>query len=446
MKYSQAVDYLDSKVVLGVKPSLERIKALCDLMGNPQKSYDSIHITGTNGKTSVARMASSILMECGFAVGLYTSPHLETVRERICVNGKLISVDDFARTLDFLLPLVEEAETAAGEELTYFEVVTAIAYSYFQEKGVDVAVFEVGMGGRWDATNLVEGEVAVITNIEMDHMSELGRTKKEIASEKVGIIKEGSILITAEAEREMLMAIARRCHDVGAEMKVFGRDFKLVYCVPYLAEGEAPSQYISVLGLGERIIKDIRLPLMGKHQAVNAACAIVAAQCYTDPRLKTSEDCFKRALQKTTIPGRLEILSTSPLVVCDGAHNAAAAQKLASTLISDFEYENLVLVVSISSDKDARGILFVLGRIASTLILTESRSSRALPADKLERFCRMEGIDCIVEPDFSKAMKLAYNSAGTEGMICVTGSLFTVAESKIFFKRQKASKEMRQDR
>lgn len=446
MKYSQAVNYLDGKVVLGVKPSLARIEALCDLIGNPQKSYDSIHITGTNGKTSVARMVSPILAECGFRVGLYTSPHLETVRERICVNGKLISSDDFTRTLDFLLPLVEEAEASAGEELTYFEVVTAIAYSYFKEKNVDVAVFEVGMGGRWDATNLIASEVAVITNIELDHMNELGRTKEEIASEKVGIIKEGTTLVTAEAEREMLMAIARRCHDVGAEMKVFGRDFKLAYCVPCLEEGKAPSQYISVLGLEEKVFEDIRLPLIGKHQAVNAACAIAAAQCYTDSRSKTSEDCFKRAVQKTTIPGRLEVLSTSPLVVCDGAHNVAAAQRLASTLIGDFECENLALVVSISSDKDARGILSILGRIAGTLILTENRSSRAFPADKLERFCRMEGIDCIVEPDFPKAMELAYNSAGREGMICVTGSLFTVAEAKIFFKRQKASREMRQDR
>ncbi|MBN2168995.1 MAG: dihydrofolate synthase, partial [Actinobacteria bacterium] len=181
MKYSQAVDYLESKVVLGVNPSLERIRAACDCLGNPQNDYSSVQITGTNGKTSVSLMTSSILSECGFRVGLYTSPHLETVRERVSVNGKLISVEEFSNLVAETIPVIEKVEDDLKDALTYFEVVTLIAFQYFKRMKVDLAVFEVGMGGRWDATNVVDCDVAVITNVDMDHTNELGDTLEAIA-------------------------------------------------------------------------------------------------------------------------------------------------------------------------------------------------------------------------------------------------------------------------
>src|SRR5450830_823777 len=177
MKYSEAVDYLDSRIVLGVKPSLDRISALAGLMDSPQDAYDAIQVTGTNGKTSVSWMVAAILQGCGFKTGLFTSPHLETVRERISVNGRLISVDRFAAAMTEIRPPVEKAEELTGEKLTYFELVTALAYHYFRSERVDIAVLEVGMGGRWDSTNVVDSEVAVITNVELDHISELGDTR-----------------------------------------------------------------------------------------------------------------------------------------------------------------------------------------------------------------------------------------------------------------------------
>ncbi len=446
MKYSEAVDYLDSRVVLGMKPTLDRITAVCELMGRPQDEFDSIQVTGTNGKTSVSGMAASILRACGFHAGLFTSPHLETVRERISIGGKLITATRFGEVMTEIAPLVEEAERALGERLTYFELLTAMAYYYFRQERVDVAVLEVGMGGRWDSTNVVDSEVAVITNVELDHVNELGDTREKIAVEKAGIINEGALVITAEVAREILMILSEKCHEAGAEMKVFGRDFRLDYQLPYRVSGEPPAQFISVRGIEGREFKDIKLPLLGKHQAINAACAIAACQVYTDPRQRTDEAAFRRALETSAVPGRLDILSERPLVVADGAHNVLGMDRLASALATEFDYDRLVVVASILADKDARGMLRILGKVADELVLTENRNERSVSAGRLASYCRMERIEHLVEQEFPRALKKAISLAGRQGMVCVTGSLFTVSEARIFFKRQKAGREMRQER
>jgi dihydrofolate synthase/folylpolyglutamate synthase len=447
MKYSEAVDFLDSKVVLGVKPSLERIKAACGYMKEPQSAYHAIQITGTNGKTSVAHMMSAVLRACGYKVGVFTSPHLETVRERVVVNGRLIPASSFAQVMTEIRPSVEKAEKEAGEALTYFEVITAAAFQYFKKEAVDVAVLEVGMGGRWDSTNVVDCEVAVITNVDIDHVNELGHSREEIAGEKVGIINEGCVLVTGEANREILAIMAKRCEEVSAEMRLFGRDFRLEYQVPYRVRWETPAQIISVRGLEGKEFKDIKLPLIGKHQAVNAACAVAACQVYTDPRGTTVPETYREALESTNVPGRMEVISERPPVITDGAHNVLGMDRLAAALTGEFDYQYLVVVVAILEDKNARGMLEVLGAIADEVIVTENRSARCIPAPRLGTYCHMQGIKHQVEPDFSKAMKLAYNNAaGRKGLICVTGSLFTVSEARIFFRHQKASREMRQDR
>jgi dihydrofolate synthase/folylpolyglutamate synthase len=446
MKYSEAVDFLDSKVVLGVKPSLDRIKAVCGYMDEPQTAYHAVQITGTNGKTSVAHMMASVLRACGYKVGLFTSPHLETVRERIVVNGKLIPASSFAEVMTEIKPFIQKAEKDTREALTYFEVVTAAAFQYFKRELVDVAVLEVGMGGRWDSTNVVQCDVAVITNVDLDHVDELGHTREEIAVEKAGIVNEGCVLVTGEADREILAILARRCEEVTAGMKMLGRDFRLEYQVPYRVPGETPAQIISVRGLEGREFQDIKLPLVGKHQAVNAACAIAACQVYTDPRGTTGPEIYREALESTGVPGRLEVISERPPVITDGAHNVLGMDRLAAALTGEFDYERLVVVVAILQDKNARGMLKVLGAIADEVIVTENRSARSIGAPRLGTYCRMLGIKHQVEPDFSKAMKLAYNSSGRRGLICVTGSLFTVSEARIFFRHQKASREMRQDR
>ena len=229
-------------------------------------------------------------------------------------------------------------------------------------------------------------------------------------------------------------------------MKLFGRDFRLEYVVPYRVVGEPPSQFISIRGLDGKEFKDIKLPMIGKHQAVNAACAVAAAQAYTDPRERTDPAATGHALESSRIPGRLEILSEHPPVVIDGAHNVQGVDRLASALLEEFDYKKLAIVVSILEDKDARGMLRILGAISPEIIVTENRSPRSISAKRLGDFCRMEGIKHRVEPDFPSAMRLAYNSAGPEGLICVAGSLYTVSEARIYFRHQRASREMRQDR
>jgi dihydrofolate synthase/folylpolyglutamate synthase len=198
------------------------------------------------------------------------------------VNGKLISASEFTDVLSKLKPVIEKVEAEVGEALTYFEVVTAMGLTYFRRERVDVAVLEVGMGGRWDSTNVVDCDVAVITNVDLDHVNELGDTREKIAREKAGIINEGCVLVTSEPDREILMLFAQRCEELGADMKVFGRDFRLEYNLAYRVRGETPAQIISVRGLEGMEFNEIKLPLLGKHQAVNAACAIAACQAYTD--------------------------------------------------------------------------------------------------------------------------------------------------------------------
>ncbi|MDD5748128.1 MAG: bifunctional folylpolyglutamate synthase/dihydrofolate synthase [Actinomycetota bacterium] len=446
MRYSQAIEYLDSKALLGIKPSLERIVSASRELGNPQDSFDSIHITGTNGKTTVAHMISEILGKSGYRVGRFTSPHLETVRERISVDGRMIPVSVFARELSEIRPAIEKAEEEVMEKLSYFETLTALAFHYFAKEKIDVAVLEVGMGGRWDSTNIANSCISVITNIHLDHMNELGRTKKSIAFEKIGIIKDGSVVVTAESSRDLLFLISERCEQTGSIMKVFGRDFRLDYVVPYRVPGESPAQYITILGLGGLEFKDIKIPMIGKHQAVNAAVAVAAAQSYTDPRGKTDESSFVSSLERVQIPGRLEIVSEKPMVVIDGAHNQLGAERLVSTISTEFEYEKVVFIVSILRDKDARRILQALASLGGMLILTENRSSRRFTARKLADYCSMDGIPHKVEPDFPKAIRLAYNITGKNDLICITGSLFTVSEARVLFKRQKYSREAYQDR
>lgn len=449
MKYSEAVDYLDSRVSLGVKPSLERISRVLNMLGNPQRGFDSIQITGTNGKTSVSHMISRILQEAGFNVGLFTSPHLETVRERIVVNGQVISVDSFTRVMEKIIPFIEEAEKELCEELTYFEVVTALCFDYFREVGIDVGVLEVGMGGRWDATNVVDSKVCVITNIGMDHVKELGPTKAHIAREKAGIISPNSVVVTAEATREILEIFSQECLRRDARLCVFGREFKLDYVLPYRVRGEAPAQLISIIGLNNKRYSDIKIPLLGKHQTVNAACAVFASQCFiesTTLERTLDVETVRSALGSVRIPGRLEVVRERPLLVLDGAHNPDGVSKLVSSLVSEFEYKKLIFVVSILDDKDARKILDTLGSAGDLIVCTQNRSTRAIPAAELARMCETLGIRYELKEDFAEAMNYALDIAQPLGLVCVTGSLYTVSEARIFLRQQSVSLEMRQDR
>ncbi len=429
MDFQEAEKYLDSTDKYGIKPSLDRITLLCEKLGNPQLGYPSIHITGTNGKTSTARMISSVLEAMGKKTARYTSPHLQSVTERICINGIPISAGDFARYMEMIIPSVEETNRETGDPLSYFEISTALAFLYFSTRKVDVAVVEVGMGGRWDATNLVDSRVSVITNLGYDHVEELGPSLVDIAREKAGIIKPGNIVVSGVSEPELLEIVERTCREKGCPLRLLGRDFEVLYHVTYGITTERVGQVIGVKGL-YREYADIFVPLLGEYQAVNAACAIAALEAFAGSPRQISLQEVERGLGRVTSPGRLEVASLHPLVLLDGAHNPDGAQKLAQVLRSEIDYDRLILVLGILEDKDFRKILQILTPLADIVILTRSRSARAASTSTLSYEVKKMGKECYAVEDVAGAVKLARTLAEVSDLVCVTGSLYTVGEAR----------------
>lgn len=429
MDFAEAEGFLNATEMHGIKPSLDRIEVLCRKLGDPQLRYPSIHITGTNGKTSTARMIASILMRNGKRVARYTSPHLQSVTERISVNGRPMPEEDFAEFMGRIAPLVEEANAETGDPLSYFEVSTALAFRYFAAREVDVAVMEVGMGGRWDATNIVDSRVSVITNVAWDHVEELGPALADIAREKAGIIKPGVPVVCGEADPAVLEVLEAAADGCGAPFKLLGRDFELLYRVSYGIQTERIGQFIGVRGL-LREYADLFLPLLGDYQAANAACAVAACESYAGGLRYLSFEDVGQGLARVSSPGRLEVVSFNPLVLLDGAHNEEGARRLARVLANDIDYERLVLVLGILEDKDWRGMLRVLVPLADTVILTRSRSARAARPEDLRREAGLLGREALLVEEVPEAVKAARTLAGVGDAVCVTGSLYTVGEAR----------------
>lgn len=429
MDFEEAEKYLERRSRFGIKPGLDRVKLLLSKLGDPQLAYPSIHITGTNGKTSTARMISSVLGVGGRKVARYTSPHLQSVTERICVGGRPVSEGEFASLLEKVLPAVEETDAETGDPLTYFEVTTAMAFLHFARRKVDLAVVEVGLGGRWDATNLVDSRVQVITRIAYDHMAELGETLEKIAFEKAGIIKEGSTVISAVDHPGSFRVVEAACRERGSRLKVYGKDFQLIYNVTYGLETGKVGQVLGIQGL-LREYGDLYLPLLGEHQGVNAACAVAACEAYAGLPKELSLTEVEAGLRRVTSPGRLEVISLHPLVLLDGAHNPDGAMRLAHVINDELDFEKLVLVVGILEDKDMERILKPLLPLADTVVVTQSKEERAAPARRLGSLVREMGHDCVVVEDIGEAVKFARTLAAVTDMVCVTGSLYTVGEAR----------------
>ncbi len=429
MDFAAAEEYLAKSAMHGIKPSLDRIRVLLAKLGDPQLSFPSIHITGTNGKTSVARMVASILEVGGRKVARYTSPHMQSVTERICVDGRPITERDFASTLKRVIPLVEETDRETGDPLSYFEITTAMAFLYFAQRRVDVGVIEVGLGGRWDATNLVDSRLQVITGVAFDHMAELGDTLEKIAWEKAGIIKEDSYVVSAVGDPGALEVIAGTCEEKRSNLKLFGRDFSLLYNLTYGVDTGKIGQAVGIRGL-LREYPELFLPLLGDHQAVNAACAVATCECYAGTLAALSSTEVEAGLRRVKSPGRLEVVSRDPLVLLDGAHNPDGAARLAHVLANDLDYERCILVVGILADKDARAMLELLLPLADTVVATQSADERATPARRLAEMVKELGKDCVVVESVGEAVRLARTLAAVSDLVCVTGSLYTVGEAR----------------
>jgi dihydrofolate synthase/folylpolyglutamate synthase len=464
MRYKEAYDYLNSftnyEQVPGINyaremDGLDRVRLLMKLLGKPQDSFKSIVIAGTKGKGSVSAMLDSILRAAGHSTGLYTSPHLHTFRERIRVGGEMISPPDMARLVEGLQPAVEKIRALGIPELvpSTYELATALAFLYFREQKVEVAVLEVGLGGRLDAVNVVEPVVSLITSISLDHTQVLGDTLEAIAKEKAGIIKPGVHVISAPQAPEAAAVIERVAECQGAQLIMVGREAYIsTEQLPKLVsdvDGLPSHQIFTVAFEGSEETSDIQtsveLPLLGNHQQVNAAVAMAALPILVEAGIDMDKEAMLRGLLDVKWPGRLEIVKRRPVVVADGAHNVDSIARLHHAVAQLFHRRNVVVVLGITRDKDIEGIIeeiggwseSILGPTVERVIVTRSAHPRAADPQEVASLAVAYDLDVEIEKDVAAALKRAESLAETIGattrndvLVLVTGSLFTVAEAR----------------
>ena len=399
MDYREAVDALYARMPGKLGPSLERVEHLAELLDHPERTAPAVHITGTNGKTTSARMVTSLLAAFGLGAGLYTSPHLQDVRERLALANRVITREELAETWSYLQPYLAEVDRAHDQPVTFFEALTMLAFTWFAELPVDAQVIEVGMGGRWDATNLVHGDVAVVNRVGVDH-PELGATPAEVAVEKAGIIKPGAVVVSQAQDDDVLAVLADRAAEVGARLLLEGRDFACE------RRRTAVGGQILDLRTPSGVVDEVFLPLHGRHQADNAAVALTATQAFLGDRA-LDDGAIRAGFAAVTSPGRLEVVSRQPLVLLDGAHNPDGARALAAALLEEFVVDRRTLVVACLADKDLRGILQALAPAAGRLVVTANHSPRA-----------------------ASAVREAIDAAGESEAVVVTGSLYTAGEAR----------------
>lgn len=432
MDYQAALDYIfhftDYEKTPGVlytsaNYDLRRMEELLARLGNPHLQGRTVHIAGTKGKGSTAAMIASVLSTAGYRTGLYTSPHLLTLRERIRVDGALITEEELAALVERLQPEVEAVnQHLTAGQLTTFEVLTALAFVYFQEKSVDFQVLEVGLGGRLDATNVVKPGVSVITSISLDHTEVLGDSLEGIAREKAGIIKQGSVVVSAPQEPEVAVVLKEVCRERNARLVRVGRD---VLQGKGLATPEGQS--FSLWGRGGRY--DLTIPLLGGYQLENAATAVAVLEELAALGVELTVDGIARGLSQVSWPGRFQILRRRPWLVVDGAHNPYSAKKLTEAVAEYFPRRRVILVFGTSSDKDFSGMIKELLPLAPHFIVTRSRHPRSASTSQLITELARQGGEGEEKEGVSQAISRALDIAGKEDLILVTGSLFLVAEA-----------------
>jgi len=418
-----------------LEPSLDRIAAVMELLGDPQHAFPVIHVTGTNGKTSTTRMIERMLREMGLSTGRFTSPHLHNIRERIALNGNPIDAEKFIASYEDVLPFIEmvDARSAAegGPRMTYFEVLVAVGYAAFADAPIDVAVVEVGMGGSWDATNVVNAKVAVVTPIALDHERFLGPSVEGIATEKGGIFKVGSLVVSAPQEPEVAEILIALAREVGTSPAFEGNEFGILR-----REVAVGGQQLAIRGLGG-VYDDLFLPLHGPHQGHNAALALAAVEAFVgggEHRLDI--DVIRAGLAGATSPGRLEVVRRSPTILVDAAHNPAGALALRMALEDSFNFARIVGVIAILEDKDASTMLEILEPVLNDVVITRTTSPRAINPQRLGQLAIEiygEGRVTVVDnlPDaLDKAAEMA-DEGGLGGGVLATGSITTAAEVRM---------------
>lgn len=432
MGWEEAAAHLDAlgvDVMKSMGPALHRIEALCELLNHPERSAPALHITGTNGKTSTAGTATGLLSAMGLSVGTYTSPHLETVRERLALNGEPVSEAAFGEVFDYLYPYLELLERDLGERLTFFEVLTGMFFLWAAETPVDAMVVEVGLGGRWDATNVVPASVSVITGIGLDHTAQLGSDKAGIASEKSGIIKPGAVAVTGERSPQMLAVIEDRAAREGATVLLLERDFSVT------------ENRVSV---GGRVVSvtttsaaydELYLPLHGRHQGVNAAIALQAVTSFL-PGRELGYEVASEGFAKAVVPGRLETIpmgvEAAATVLLDVAHNPDGISALVSSLAGTFTFDRVVFVLGVSEDKDYIGMITELGRLRCSIVATRAESRSSIPPSSIAEAAQGLGLPCAIVEGVGAATAAARADAEVDDLVCITGSHYVVGEARRF--------------
>ena len=422
-----------------IEPTLERIAALVDVLGSPQLTYPTIHIGGTNGKTTTSRMIDSLLFEMGLRTGRFTSPHLESYLERITINGESIDPKDLIFSYNDIAAYLDLMDSKFDHPISFFGAMTALAFAAFAEHPVDVGVIEVGMGGEWDATNVVDADVSVIMPINLDHTEYLGETLTEIAQTKSGIIKQSGFVVLAQQEPEAAKVLLKRAAEMGADVAREGVEYSVLS--RSLAVG---GQLLTIQGASDTY-EDIFLPLHGKHQASNAAAALVAVEAFFGEQ-ELDIEAVRAGFANVTSPGRCEVVHREPTIILDAAHNPHGAAAIAETVQSEFTFDEVIGVVAPMGDKDIHGILLELEQVMDSVIVTRNSSSRSTPVEKLEKIAiEIFGSDRVfsdesLEKALERAIKdtvrpLSEDSVG----ILVTGSVVTVGEARSYL-RSKFSK------
>lgn len=421
-----------------INPTLERISLLADLLGSPQLSYPTIHIAGTNGKTTTTRLIDSLCFELGLRTGRFTSPHLESFLERIAINGEPISEDTMIATYKDVAPYFELVDERMSHRLSFFEAITGLAFVAFAEHPVDVGIFECGMGGEWDSTNVINAKVSVLTPIGLDHTQYLGDTLGAIAATKSGIIKPGAFAVLARQELDPAQVLMRKCAEVeaipireGLEYQVSSRS---------IAVG---GQLLSIKGVyGE--YEDLFLPLHGEHQASNAATALAAVEVFAGEK-KLDDELVRAAFASATSPGRCEIVHRNPTVIIDAAHNPHGAKSLRNTIENEFDFDAIIGIVAPMGDKDTSGILEEFEAIMTTAIITRNSSHRAASIEELaaqakeifgdERVLTKESLESAIEAAVTQA-KFEVEMNEKSCAVLIAGSVISAGEARALIRKK----------
>jgi dihydrofolate synthase/folylpolyglutamate synthase len=421
MDYREALEYLDRHIALGVIPGLERIEGLLDYMGRPHEGYPIIHVAGTNGKTSTSRLSTVLLVAHDLNTGTYISPHLQKVEERLSINGRTATEAQFALAVTDVAAFAQLREEAGNEPNTYFELTTAAAFAFFADQAVNAAVLEVGLGGRLDATNVVDAEVCVLTSIGIEHTEYLGEDVASIAGEKVAITGLNSILVSGPLPDAALEVAEARAHELGIQHRHYGKDFSV------LDAERGVGGWLATIEGAEDTYEDIFLPLHGRYQLVNLANAVAATEALMGRKLDV--ESVRSAAAAVTMPGRMETLAIKPLVMVDGAHNADGVTMLAESLEEEYPTTRWQLVFGVMGDKNVEAMVDRLAPLVDGIVVTAPVSERAVPPSELAaRVQPLVDVPVLLADQVEVALDMAKAEAGADGAVLVAGSLYLVGE------------------